>query len=647
MKRWLVAVAVLLGGAVSFSYADYVLIRAVLGGRRTDGDPNQPGAFPGQPPRGGPPGGPGVPSPGVPSPGAPRGGAPNEDGGGSIPSLGAGQVADIDTAALAVQAVVHIRQKPRVPGLPPTSDVSHKWSAPNHYTRLYNDNEALISRILPMKSLHSRFEDRRHNLKQRTPAALLDLGEYALTHGLVDEFADLFDELARSKEDQTGGSKELRDAVKAYTTVKAALEKAIDRDELAQSWKARLGCRDDSTKHYVLLYTAPVDSPPEVKDWLAMLEHHMKAFYYWWALKGHALPLPDQKLVAVLLDNPDEFRQQRAVVEDEPLVTDGFYANRDHICVFSAQRLDGPFLVFTRQTHPVWQKGFDRAKLLDGTDKRNMRTTTAADFRRYQTLALLERALEDEAQRAAVSHEGSRQLLVASGLLPRTVVPPQWLQFGTAALFETPKGPFPGARFTAQNAYYAGVGAPSWEYLRPFKELIVRLEGRNPTQTGLGPASPAELLKQVVTDGHFNAVLGAKDLPGLYRARTTAWALTYYLAQKRLPGLMRYFQEVAALPRDLEVDGKTLLAAFARAFDVANATQDDIDPAKFEEFAKNWVAFMKGVVTPGVELHLELPDSVTGGQPGQPGGSDGGMPPSGRGGPGGPGGGRGGRPGGG
>ena len=34
MKRWLGAVAILFFGAASFSYADYVLIRAILGGTR-------------------------------------------------------------------------------------------------------------------------------------------------------------------------------------------------------------------------------------------------------------------------------------------------------------------------------------------------------------------------------------------------------------------------------------------------------------------------------------------------------------------------------------------------------------------------------------------------------------------------------------
>ena len=58
MKRWLFAVAILVGGAASWSYADYVLIRAALGGNRQNPyNPNGTRA----------PGGPGGPrGPGIP-----------------------------------------------------------------------------------------------------------------------------------------------------------------------------------------------------------------------------------------------------------------------------------------------------------------------------------------------------------------------------------------------------------------------------------------------------------------------------------------------------------------------------------------------------------------------------------------------------
>jgi len=246
-----------------------------------------------------------------------------------------------------------------------------------------------------MKSLYN--NERQRVFKNLTPAAMVGLGEFALAHGLVDEFAELFDGLAKDQERAAPAApNELDRAVKAYSQVKAGLDKPIDRDDLAQFWKTRLSCRDEASKHYVVLYTAAISNPPEVQSRLEALERHMREFYYWFALKGQALPMPKEKMVAVLIDQVNDFLQLRSA-QDEPLVSDGFYAQRDQICVFSAQRTDAPFQAFIRQTHPIWQRGFERAKLLDGTETRKVNTTTPDEFARYQTLALLEKALEDEA----------------------------------------------------------------------------------------------------------------------------------------------------------------------------------------------------------------------------------------------------------
>ena len=122
-------------------------------------------------------------------------------------------------------------------------------------------------------------------------------------------------------------------------------------------------------------------------------------------------------------------------------------------------------------------------------------------------------------------------------------------------------------------------------------------------------------------------------MSGCSKARSSAWALSYYLMKTRLPAMMKFFQELSALPRDLEIDGKVILACFARAFDVANATQDGIDPAKFEQLAKDWVSYVKGLPVPGAELGLERelttppnptnPTAPPPGRPGRPGGGRG------------------------
>jgi hypothetical protein len=639
MKRWLLALTVLFGWTVSVAYADFVLIRAVLGGKRgpgsntAEGTAGGGGVAPGQP--GTPPGRPGGPT-GPGGPGRP-GGPPGE---GDIPTFGGGQTGEAaDTAALAVQAVVPYTLKPSQRS--GTLIITKYSKRPNGFTHLYNDGQSLFSFRLPLKSNTAVYRARHEAVfKARTSDKVLDLADWALTHGLVDEFGRLMDELVTGKEDQaTSASPAMKDAVKAYKTVKDALEKAVDREDMTNEWKRRVSMRYSQTKHFTLFYNSPVSDPPEVQSRLDMLEANMRGVYYWFAMKGIALPIPDDKLVCILLDQPTEFKQYRAILEDEPLVADSFFAQRDNLCVFSRERLDGPFTAFIKQTQPIYQSGMDRGGLLDGTTKRKL-TMDPREFARYQTLALLEKSLEEEAERAAVSHDGTRQLLVATGIMPRSVVVPQWAMFGMAAFFETPKGPFPFAPLDASVAFYPGIGAPSWAYLRPFKKMDN--EKKFPSES--------QLLRQVVTDAQFHRVIDAKDHDHLLEARTTAWSLAYFLTKTRLPGMLRYCQELSSLPRDLEVNEQALLATFARAFDVANATQDNIDPVKFEELAKNWFAYTRSLTLPGAEFGLANEPGMggPGGTPGTAGGPPG---PAGPGGgrPGGPGGGRpgGGGPGGG
>ena len=138
MKRWLLALIVLVGWTVSIAYADFVLIRAVLGGKRDPNNPNAPGS--GQPAPGTP-GGPGH---------GPGGGPGNPNDPGNIPTFGGGQTPEAsDTAALAVQAVVPYTLKPSPSG---TLIITKYSQRPTGFTRLYNDSQSLFSYKLPIRS---------------------------------------------------------------------------------------------------------------------------------------------------------------------------------------------------------------------------------------------------------------------------------------------------------------------------------------------------------------------------------------------------------------------------------------------------------------------------------------------------------------
>src|SRR5205823_14973288 len=104
--------------------------------------------------------------------------------------------------------------------------------APTGYTRLYNDGQSLYSYKLPIRSNKTAFVGRREGVfKNRTSDRVVDLADWALTHGLVDEFGKLMDELVSNKEDQSASaSPAIKDAVKAYRTVKEAFDKSVDRE---------------------------------------------------------------------------------------------------------------------------------------------------------------------------------------------------------------------------------------------------------------------------------------------------------------------------------------------------------------------------------------------------------------------------------
>src|SRR5262245_27633295 len=637
--RLLLAAAVLLS-ITAISNADYILIRYSIGGKKSF-DPNNPN-FPGGPPGGGGPVGPGGP-PGGGAP--PRGEGPGgTDAPGGLPFVGGGQVMDIDTAQFVVQGIVWVSYA-KTPSAyyPIRVETPFTKKNPKLYTAIYNDDSLFARALPPFPSRNFLWNRKRQYVtKNHKPDLILETADWALAHGMLGEFEQFFDECIKNKDaDSPNATKALKEALTAYGKVREALKKPSEGETATLFWKNRLSFRLEQSDHYSLLYSSPVAGPPEVQNRLRLLEQHMKGFYYWFALKGIALPVPTDKLVCMLVDQPSEFLKQRAVLEDEPLVTDGFYANRDNVAVFSSQRVDSSYTVFSRQVQAIYTQGYERQALIDGTAKRKP-TLPHADYARFQTMALLDKLLEEEAERASISHEGSRQLFVASGLVPRSVIPPQWAQFGAAAFFETPKGPFIGAPPAAQTAFWPGWGATSWAYTRTF--LQFERDQVAKTDQEEGKVQPSDLLKQVVTDTQFHRIINFSDRQHIIQARASAWSLAYYLMRNRLPGMLRYFQELSALPRDLELDSKTLLATFARSFDVANATQDDIDPQKFGQLAKDCLAFVRGVAPPGAEFGLDA-NSIGGdpnapgnnpGGPGGPGGDPG--PAGGRGGGGGPGG---------
>src|SRR5262249_27222083 len=205
----------------------------------------------------------------------------------------------------------------------------------------------------------------------------------------------------------------------------------------------------------------------------------------------------------------------------------------------------------------------------------------------YQTLALVQRFMEDESERATITYEGTRQLLAAVDFMPRSVELPQWIDFGTASFFTTPKGSFWPGVGTTSAPYF--VKDKNWEQVKQDDGSSVETFRGQGSELG---KNSVETLKNVITDKNFRLI---KDAPNkekaTTKARTLAWALTFFLADKKLEGLRRYLNELRSVPRDLELDEDTLLTIFARAFDLIS--NNEIDESRLAALADAWYSFMK------------------------------------------------------
>jgi len=411
-------------------------------------------------------------------------------------------------------------------------------------------------------SVTKRFIEMRRALKEpKTADQLAQVAAWALKHGLLADFVKTMNEAAELDANLP--------AVASFKKVHELLSKAPTKDDPASaSLLAELKAEEGSYRvhyseggHYTMLTKLPKDDPAVVHR-LRRLEETYQAFFYWFALKGKPQPVPLYRLVAVLERDGREFGSKHVSFNSVPMVADGFTARRDNVIILSARRLDEAYRTLEKRNAQYWQdmKIVPSELLSDAIRKKKLRIS-AGDLATLQTLALVQKAMEDESERSTTTHEGIRQLLAATGLLPRSVAGAEWVRFGIASFFET-----------GREAFYGGPGLPSWHYLISFKHL--RKSEKLPDDKG------GDIVRMVITDGYFRRAYAAQERLGdnkddkhhqdavqreLDLARTTAWGLTYYLMNHKLDNLLDYLGELRSLPRDVEYDGKVMQSCFHRA----------------------------------------------------------------------------------
>jgi len=656
MKRWLLAVAALLGSAWTCAQADYVLIVYDLGVPKNKGGQQQ--GFPGMDGRAGPGGGmqdmmrrqmqriqggggdegrqgfgrPGGGGDGMrrmmqgQQPGGFQGGQPGggfrggmQPGGFQGGQPGGGRFGmnpfggmnplnlfgnqnleepDDEDATLKVSAVVEVQKWSELTirkSLAQRPDqfkrFQHAWGK----TALYDTGD-ISFKVFTIPPREKAYKDKRGALlgkegskeTEKNPNNYLDLAKWALSNGKVDEFPKIMDELAKVDPDNT--------IVATFKKVKAEMDRKITKDDAAAYyWQNKLGNYklkvDSEYPHYVLLHspsTSGSADSPDVASRMKRLEENYRAFYYWFVLKGKVQSVPDYRLVAILVNKPEEYQENHKSFDNIPTADDGFYARRENLAFFSATPLDEGYEALDKSMSNLWKEGWTRKDLLDGKTK-SPPNTDSVTIVRNQVMTLLLQALESESELAAVSHEGTMQLLSVTGAIPRTVSTPEWVRFGTASFFETPK-----------TSWWQGTGAPSQLYLKKFKKWEETKKLDNPPETAL---------KKVITDEYFQEAQKLNLDAAWTKARTMTWALTYYLAETHFDELLAYYQELAALPRDMDFDGEILMGCFARAFkiaDPANPNQPKADA--LHRLGMDWYRHMAEVRLENKEAQVEADD---------------------------------------
>lgn len=403
--------------------------------------------------------------------------------------------------------------------------------------------------------------------------------------------------------------------------------------------------------HYTIIHLQR--DQKQADDLLERLERLIHGVYYWFAYRGRPLPLPQAKLVVWLTSNAAACQKLRQELKElRPMSTDGFYSRFDQVLVVAPHRLDTAYgrlqarvkdvdllladvsnkvlsQVFSNQPVPLeYTLSLEKLAKPDASTKKILpliQQVAQQDPNAMATLSLANilinssPAIYEEGVVATITHEGTRQILDAVGLLPARASFPEAWRDGLLALLETPKS---NGEFRAP-AFHSGLGNLHWVYLPVFnffnneervKKGEVVFYEKTPREVTL-PVKQASLRDVVCGNGYLEAQraqLEQRELL-LLKARAESWALVHFLAQTRWPQLMQFYEELARLPRDMELSSDVIEGLFTMTFGLGDAKQPEKpDADKWQKLEEEWRKFMSRQSLP-----LRLPAYVDA-KPAQP-----------------------------
>ncbi len=514
-------------------------------------------------------------------------------------------------------------------------------------------HQLVIEKFTAMSSPGQRFASLHKKMLKdgKTPERLLILIDWALRHGLVRErlpekktqkldafhatMEELREEIANlNKEKKTApGLERAKTTLAALDKVKDAFFKHPPKDDdprvtrkgpngepsLLDSYlndaSAKLKFRRVQRPHYTVVTNVSSNTAAQkgVDERLDILEKTYLSYFYWFALQGRPQEMPKHRLVAVLIgttaSRADRYEANVENFNAGPLAGDGFFARNDNMIVLASSPQDPDYTDFVTNNLAEWSSKEFKVKYEDMLDPafwkgKEMKRTVHFQERKcfyviaYQSRALAQKYLEEESLWEATTSQAARQLATATGLVPRGVTAPEWIQYGWGTFFQVPNQAMPG------------IARPNWVQLAHYrfleenkvineancKDVLLNVVSDRYFRQALRSAEQvaylhAELKKLKSSDSDRQAELTrrlkkvqAQNTKDLRVARSMSWALTYFLARKKLDVLLRYRDELNRLPRELEFGAEALEQCFTRAMQGGSAAN----------LAREWYQYMGG-----------------------------------------------------
>jgi hypothetical protein len=341
-------------------------------------------------------------------------------------------------------------------------------------------------------------------------------------------FVDRLPELLKIAEAKAPQDERLRKLKEFYERVRQPIPEAPEQRKYMESIMGP-GFEYKTSDHYLLAHDSPGAALAQRR--LELLENVYQTFYVWFYLKGRELRFPKEKLMVVLYGAHENFKVLVDRTDPELIHAAGFFHRLNNLAVFWAQDTS-EFGQAVRKIQRDLQKQAEEAK--------KRRDAGAGEIvRLVQVVNLLQDVSFESEEVEVVSHEGLHQLAGNSGLLPRRIFSPHWVNEGLAAFFETPK-----------DATWAGIGAVNERRINSYRLLRDRYR---------------EVCKLdfVASDRIFTH---AANVAAMDAAYGPSWALTHFMLNKKFDQFMKYYEALSRLPVDMPIPEDQLLSVFQKVF---------------------------------------------------------------------------------